>query len=264
MIVIRKSKHGIRVAKAFHCVKDEWRQIRHTDIVHVSYSTCPPENGILLNVNKTFSSTISLDADVDTIQAAYTKTVRNEINRASKECIEVIEHDPEQLRMDKKTIQSLANMYHEFCKADKYSNIDAYLDINELYKLAEVGALYATTVECCNERIMHLYSYDSRSAMLLFSYNTVKSEEREIRNAIGRANKYLHHYDICMFKKMGVHIYDWGGLFDPENPNGIDKFKLSFGSVPRDAYDFYYGSSVIGKMALYLMKHRRSGKKNAT
>lgn len=50
-----------------------------------------------------------------------------------------------------------------------------------------------------------------------------------MRNAIGRANKYLHWHDWLLLKNIGVIEYDWGGIASYDNPNGIDKFKMSFG-----------------------------------
>ncbi len=69
---------------------------------------------------------------------------------------------------------------------------------------------------------------DREEARLLHSASCFREESAD-QSLIGRANKRLHWEDIKYFKQKGLLRYDWGGISDFENPNGIDEFKLKFG-----------------------------------
>ena len=71
---------------------------------------------------------------------------------------------------------------------------------------------------------------------------------------IGRANKRLHWEYIKYFKQKGLLRYDWGGISDFENPNGIDEFKLKFGGEKITYYNIFAGNTVLGKAAVLAMK----------
>lgn len=76
--------------------------------------------------------------------------------------------------------------------------------------------------------VWHSYVFDESNARLLHSCSDFRNEV-ELKKIIGFANNGLHWFDIAYFKKTGVHNYDWGGVRNPENPNGIDEFKMKFG-----------------------------------
>lgn len=75
-----------------------------------------------------------------------------------------------------------------------------------------------------------------------------------MRNAIGRANKYLHWHDWLLLKNIGVIEYDWGGIASYDNPNGIDKFKMSFGGEYRKYYNISAVCSLRAKLYTLLRK----------
>ena len=78
--------------------------------------------------------------------------------------------------------------------------------------------------------------------------------DNAMRNAIGRANKYLHWNDWLLLKKMGIVEYDWGGIASYDNPNGIDKFKMSFGGEYRKYYNISSTCSLRAKLYHKLRK----------
>ncbi|MBQ2936393.1 MAG: hypothetical protein IJD96_09185, partial [Lachnospiraceae bacterium] len=79
-------------------------------------------------------------------------------------------------------------------------------------------------------------------------------EESADQSMIGRANKRLHWEDMKYFKEKGLVRYDWGGISDFENPNGIDEFKLKFGGDKITYYNVFTGNSLLGKLAVTAMK----------
>ena len=64
---------------------------------------------------------------------------------------------------------------------------------------------------------------------------------------LGRANKYLHWNDWIYLKQQGVVEYDWGGIASYEKPNGIDKFKMSFGGQYKKYYNLFCNCSIAAK-----------------
>ena len=45
--------------------------------------------------------------------------------------------------------------------------------------------------------------------------------------------------------------YDWGGISDFDNPNGIDEFKLKFGGDKITYYNVFCGEYTAGKACSY-------------
>ena len=67
-------------------------------------------------------------------------------------------------------------------------------------------------------------------------------------NTVGRANKYLHWNDWLLLKEMGVKEYDWCRIASYDEPNGIDRFKMSFGGRYNEDYNLYAACSLRAKV----------------
>ena len=128
-------------------------------------------------------------------------------------------------------------MDSEFLKKD-LNEIDQFEKVyNEMYhqkglnvKLPKDKVLYYINNDCflltkinsddINGACYHAYVYDNKYTRLLYSCSEFRSQDKEARNFIGRANKYLHWQDILFFKNNNLVCYDFGGIFSYENPNG--------------------------------------------
>ena len=77
--------------------------------------------------------------------------------------------------------------------------------------------------------------------------------QKNVRTS-GRANKFLHWHDWLLLKNIGVIEYDWGGIASYDNPNGIDKFKMSFGGEYRKYYNISAVCSLRAKLYTLLRK----------
>ncbi len=77
-------------------------------------------------------------------------------------------------------------------------------------------------------------------------------------NLVGRAHRLHHWQDMLQFKKEGVHIYDFGGVYrgseDQEQLN-IARFKQLFGGHFADTYDAVVPLTMKGRLALSLLSH---------
>lgn len=191
---------------------------------------------------ETLISDISLDEDE--LWSITTKTVRNEINRSKRENVGV------SVYRGGKVSDGLLNqfniMYHDMYEEKGMPG--HYLPINELKEYADKNALIITTFEIeGNTVVYHSYLTDGYHSRFLHSCSEFRVADKAMRNAIGRANKYLHWNDWLYLKHSGIIEYDWGGISSYENPNGIDKFKMSFGGQYKKYYNLYSDCSLAAR-----------------
>ena len=99
--------------------------------------------------------------------------------------------------------------------------------------------------------VFHSYIIDEYNVRFFYSALPFR-EKKEMSTIIGQMNKALHWFDIKSFRKMGISQYDWGGIANPENPNGIDLFKIGFGGQNRSYYNTIKGVSIKGRIPLLL------------
>ena len=144
-------------------------------------------------------------------------------------------------------------MYHEMYEEKGLHG--HYLQVSELKEYAKQNALIITTAEINNKVVVyHSYIKDDLHSRFLQSCSEFRVADNAMRNAIGRANKYLHWNDWLLLKKMGIVEYDWGGIASYDNPNGIDKFKMSFGGEYRKYYNISSTCSLRAKLYHKLRK----------
>lgn len=106
--------------------------------------------------------------------------------------------------------------------------------------------------------VFHSYVYSQDDSKVRFYYSASPfRQEKEESERIGRINKGLHWFDFRTFKEQGIKIYDWGGIANPDNPDGIGKFKLSFGGQVVLLYNIITANSLKGKITIMLLKMRK-------
>lgn len=161
-------------------------------------------------------------------------TIRNHINRCKREniIVSVFRKETDVLSVLKDFAETYHGMYAEKGMPDRY------LPLDELKSYAKDGSLLITTAEINGQPVQyHAYILDETHTRLLFSCSHFRSADKEFRQAIGRANDYLHWMDLLYCKQLGITEYDWGGITSFEEPNGIDKYKMKFGIEFREYYN---------------------------
>ena len=183
-----------------------------------------------------------------------TKTVRNEINRSKRENVGVKIYRAKQIT--EMLLDSFGKMYHEMYAEKGIEG--AELNKNELKAYASNDALLITVAEIGNVPVVyHSYIFDSEHSRFLQSCSEFRHVDNSMRNAIGRANKYLHWNDWMLLKEMGIKEYDWGGIASHQEPNGIDRFKMSFGGIYREYYNLYAACSLRARLFQWLQKKKQ-------
>lgn len=160
--------------------------------------------------------------DEDILKAA-SETTRYEVRRASRDNIRAERE---------KSLNTFCDFSNKAADAKKRG----HLSLAGL--LPYWPDMYVTKVMQENEVLaMHSYLIDKiiGRVALLHSVSLFRLEpDSGRRNAISRANRWLHYQDMLLFKRMGMTDYDFGGYAknttDPEL-SSINAFKLGFGGV---------------------------------
>ncbi|MDB6367015.1 peptidoglycan bridge formation glycyltransferase FemA/FemB family protein [Photorhabdus bodei] len=84
----------------------------------------------------------------------------------------------------------------------------------------------------------HVYLFNHKNVVLLYSLTNYTSD-KNINKYRAMANRALHYYDMCLFKKQKIEYYDWGGIGLTNKFKGIDKFKKGFGGKVVEYTEYY-------------------------
>tara|TARA_B110000977_G_scaffold198397_1_gene283166 strand:+ start:648 stop:1382 length:735 start_codon:yes stop_codon:yes gene_type:complete len=115
----------------------------------------------------------------------------------------------------------------------------------KLMKLAHLNKLAISFIKKEDSILnYHVYLFDEPSGKvrLLYSFN-VKSDFLSV-------NKVHTWFDIQKFQAMGMCEYDFGGISSFDQPNGIDRFKLSFGGSRDEYHTAYRACSLVGRIVM--------------
>jgi len=194
-------------------------------------------------VEKQYSLQIDLTLNAEAILEQMRKNVRYEIRRSNKEAI-IIKHFT-----SKEIPQELLNrfevtyneMYRDKGLAVKYNCrlVEAYMQDNCIE--FSVGFAQGTPI------VFHSYIVDTSTARFFYSTSPLRKKGVD-SSLVSRVNRYQHWSDICYFKQLGYKIYDFGGISNPQKPNGIDNFKLGFGGNIVEYYNLVVYSGLFGAM----------------
>ncbi|HJB91098.1 MAG TPA: hypothetical protein H9763_06470 [Candidatus Eisenbergiella merdigallinarum] len=200
---------------------------------------------------QTFHSRFSdLTLPEETLFLQISKTGRNEVRRSEKDGTQREFFDSRALTERPDVLEGLAEMYRRMYAS---KGREASLNAEQMRAYAGTGALYCSRVRKDGEDLVyHSYLADRTCARLLHSVSDFR-ESGDVA-VISRANRGLHWEDMKRFAGMGLSVYDWGGISDPEHPNGIDQFKIKFGGEPVTYYNVIEGRTLLGKLAVLALK----------
>jgi len=194
-----------------------------------------------------FTKIIDLKRDCKNIKKSFGKSAKNQINRAKKLPIKCGIYDLEQnFKFYKYFIDRFAkNKNRNFLSYDENLN-------NDLKKVITFAKYENQTI------VFHTYTvdYESKTAILLHSASKIREKniqnDKKLKRVIGYANRYLHYWDMCYFKKMGFKKYDIGGYAvdtEDEELKKINIFKNDFRGIMIDkshyeSYPLYFSRKI--------------------
>ena len=253
MINVTYKKRGLKIEAVWFCDNtDIFLNNNQNDVIFLHGVKADTFQKAV--INKQFSLTTDLMLSAEEIFKQFNKNYRYEINRAQKENVECISYNSTDLKSKPALLKSFKREYEEFVKLKGITN--TYNDA-AMEKYIESGNVILTKAFKNEENYaQHVYLYDDNNARLLYSVSNFRTEGLGSKE-IGRANKYLHWYDIQYLQNYKIETLDWGGVSSLENPNGVDKFKKEFGGLEKSYYNAILGKSLIGKIVVYLMRMNR-------
>ena len=196
---------------------------------------------------------------LEEIQKQYSKDVRYEVRRASRENIKFLMYDNLHTSNNIEFVKKLAKKYYEFCDVIEEPDLKNNLNFDEFLLFVEQGNIIVSKAEFENGWTYHIYQVDGKYAMLWFSFSDYRKEGAN-KSMAGWANRGLHDYDIQYFKKHDYEKYDWGNIASFEEPNHIDKFKMSFGGEIKTVYSCFVGNTLKGKILIKLREVRNKSR----
>lgn len=187
----------------------------------------------------------------DETLALINKAVKYQFRRSERDSIEVVFYTKEDIIEHPGLLDAFADLYERMYRS---KGSDTKLNVTAIRSYLEADSILFSAVWHEGEMIVfHSYIYDDRDTRLLHSASCFREDNAD-QSMIGRANKRLHWEDMRYFKRKGLVRYDWGGISDFDNPNGIDAFKLKFGGNKITYYNIFAGNTVLGKLAVVAIK----------
>jgi len=198
------------------------------------------------------TSIVDLSPDENTLFNGLSSNTRYKIRRAEREgFLPEIFDIP-----SKEQIVWYVDYFDEFARQKKFSTCN----FRKLNALNNQGSLAITRISGPDGAVLsaHAWVCDRKAGRVRLLYSA--SHFRQLvdssdRNASGRANRFLHWYEMTRFKALGYLHYDLGGLpideSDPER-NSIARFKLEFGGKEVIEYTGAVATNRLGKIVLAL------------
>ena len=186
-------------------------------------------------VRKPFHTLVTpLTGDAETLLSGMNSSTRNQVRQVEKGGVTGAWVDQERFLEFFNTFAAEKGI--EGTSAAKLKSFGPSLKLSAAFSEDRPLAMHASIVDPQASRARSLLSASARFL------------DPEDRKLIGKANRWLHWWDMKMFQADGIGVYDWGGYAkDTEDPakKGINEFKEGFGGTPIEEshyYPFYLAS----------------------
>ena len=250
MIAITRSKCGIPISDIFfaNTINDG---PTHSPLCFYQQTT---EQHTLFKPVQT--SIIDLTAPLDDISSPISKNTRYKIQRAEREGLTPrITQDP--------SLEEASLYAHYY---DTFAHHKGLPPCNraKLRALCSTSALLLSSISDSDGNLLSAHAYVKDEVLgrvrLLYSASHYRAmADSSERNKVGRANRFLHWYEILSLKNVGFKLYDLGGIpldSSDEAKNAIARFKLEFGGKLLVEYSGFLPTNLIGKALLPLARRR--------
>lgn len=250
-----KRNRGLRV-KDFWFVEDRNRKEENGADFAQYHDMCVAPNdldGLMVQQDRQTLVNNLLESEEE-IVSRFKKNTKYEIKRAEKEQCYCMHYTGEELAKQTDILKRV-DTAHKQMFADKgkkskgeYATMFAAAKENMLH----VSIGYLSSGEEC---AYHVYIAGNGTTRLLHSITLFRNaESNDVKNAIGRLNRFLHYEDMLWFKEHGYCVYDWGGYSEEEHLKSISEFKKAFGGELANRYTMIYATSPLGKLMSGLVR----------
>lgn len=242
-------KYGIKIVHIWFEDESNYRLYQgQGDIIYLHGVVNKLKLGIAKEQNSLMTD---LTMDEESLFRNINKNYKYEIRRCGKENVVYRTYVGYEIYDVPGLLENFKVTYNEMYKA-KGMNVEFNTDLVKTY--IKNGMITFSIAFYNNQPLVfHSYICDKENVRFFYSASSFRTNT-ELAKVIGRMNKGLHWYDLKYFKSEGYRYYDWGGISDLKQPNGIDQFKIRFGGEPCSYYNIIYGSSIIGKLLVFCLK----------
>ncbi len=244
MISVLRNKYGMRFEDVIFCSEPQSYKPKHL-FAHFSQATGPLPGFV---PRKT--PIINLKNDTGVIFSKLSSNTRYKIRRAEREgisgrFISAVEDD------------DLMRFIDHFNPFAAQKNLPP-ANRDKLTKLRDANSLIITEARDSSDSLIVSHAYiadrDSARVRLLYSASHYRaSVDTETRNYVGRANRFLHWFEILESAKAGYELYDLGGVpstTDDQEKNDIARFKGEFGGEIITEFSGYLSDNTIFKLSI--------------
>lgn len=227
------------------------KQKRSADILFVHGADKEETKGAFRGWQEYHTCINDLRLSEEDMLSKINKNVRYEIRRSQRDGIAFSFYQKKEIEENASLLKTFSDIYERMYLSKGSAT---KLNINAInHYLENDNIIFSAVMREGEILVFHSYIYEGTQTRLLHSASCFREESAD-QAMIGRVNKRLHWEDIKYFKNAGVVEYDWGGISDFDNPNGIDEFKLKFGGEKITYYNIFAGNTVLGKLAVTVMK----------
>lgn len=255
MFTSEYQRNGLRILEVHY--HDDIKTLYNNIIIKkIEYDIlkCYQVDTRLPNLQEFHTLQIDLNENLNDIFKKFAKNTRNEINKCYRD------DELSFLINEKINQQDIVEFIILFKKFNKFKNLGVNVDELEtsLVRNKENIAFFKA-VKDNRIVVFNVYFFDNNRARLKCSVS-IRGEDGQEKNLIGRANRTLCFEAIRFFKEMEYKIFDMGGvsLTEDKDKKNIDSFKSKFGGVLITEYEGNCPITIKGKLfiRLYKLKQR--------
>lgn len=241
--------------KKFYTMERIWfsnQESSKADIVRYN-RTLQPMYGRFVHCVSVETIFSNLAKSSEEILASSTKTVKYEVRKCEKEEINISYFTASDLINNSSLVDEFETAYIDFAKELGLKEVEDAYQRSKINNCIECNCILLSKAEKEGVSVYHVYSCGGQECVLNYSVSNFRIDPSK-RNLAGRMNKLLHMKDMDWFREHGYVLYDWGNISSSTNPNGIDKFKMSFGGEVVTVYNSFVGNSILGKLLVFMYK----------
>jgi lipid II:glycine glycyltransferase (peptidoglycan interpeptide bridge formation enzyme) len=248
MISVSRNKYGICFEDVIFCNAPEYYTLRYA-LAHFSQAKKP-----LPGFEARTTPIINLKGDLGVTFCKLSSNTRYKIRRAEREGVTGVftpsPSDGDLMRFTEHFNKFATQKKLPAANRDKLSKLSLGKNLTIIEAQDKDG----------NVIVSHAYiaDQDSSRARLLYSASHYREvSDTEDRNYIGRANRFLHWFEIQEFARHGYEFYDLGGIpVSTENhqKNEIARFKAEFGGEVVTEYTGYVSNHPLIKISIPAIK----------
>jgi hypothetical protein len=249
MIVLRTDHGPFRLVDVYYPVTYPLNGIgyspRLNEIVYLRQAPAPLNAVNFVAHSRTSETTlIDLTRDVELVFREMSTTTRRQIRKIERLGAQMVVR-----RNDRVALQDFRTIYNSFVGWKKHTEQLSEARLNVLSTVADIFVAYFDGRPLCG----HTYIRDlelKRVGLLMAASTRFDNGDAPI--FVGSVNRWLHWYEMRLYKSEGVTVYDFGGIGRGSiETEGVARFKLSFGGRPVTEYN-YIVAGRIGRAAISL------------